>query len=114
MQPSDAIELRTNLSNSLQCTTEKTDMAINVSFPIYVIGFMSFISWFLFIFYGGIGLAALPLDFIYAFCNKPRKLTKIEMEKEKQTLCAEASELRRMGEEVKKVEPEAMKKTCKD
>jgi LMBR1 domain-containing protein 1 len=89
-------------------------MAINVSFPIYIIGFMSFLSWFLFIFYGGIGLAALPLDFIYSFCNKPKKLKPAEMERERNTLCAEASELRRIGDEVKKVEPEAMKKTCKD
>ena len=89
-------------------------MSINVSFPIYVIGFMSFLSWFLFIFYGGIGLAALPLDFIYHFCNKPRKLKPHEMEKERDVICMEASELRRIGEEVKKVEPEALKKTCKD
>jgi LMBR1 domain-containing protein 1 len=73
---------------------------------------MSFLSWFLFIFYGGIGLAALPLDFIYAFCNKPKKMRPAELETEKKRLCAEASELRRMGDEVKKVEHEAMKKTC--
>jgi LMBR1 domain-containing protein 1 len=89
-------------------------MSINVSFPIYVIGFMSFLSWFLFIFYGGIGLAALPLDFIYAFCNRPKKMSKLQMEKEREILLAEATELRTIGEEVKKMEHEALKKTCND
>ena len=41
-----------NISN---CLKEEAVLSIDVSFPIYVIGLMSFISWFLFIVFGGIG-----------------------------------------------------------
>jgi hypothetical protein len=44
-----------------------------VSFPIYVIGVISFLSWFLFVVFGGIGISAIPLDCIRAFIGRPRK-----------------------------------------
>lgn len=54
---------------------------MNVSFPIYVIGLISFLSWFLFIVFGGIGLAAIPMDLIRAFVGRPkRNYTREEIE----------------------------------
>lgn len=46
------------------CSAVDVDLTIEVTFPIYVVGFMSFIGWFLFVVYGGIGVVALPLDLI--------------------------------------------------
>lgn len=49
------------------------ELEIDVSFPIYVIGVISFLSWFLFVLFGGIGLSAIPMDLIRAFCGRPRR-----------------------------------------
>ena len=46
------------------CKKEPSELEIPVSFPIFVIGFMSFFSWILFSFFGGIGIPALPFGFL--------------------------------------------------
>lgn len=38
-----------------------------------MIGLISFLSWFLFTVFGGIGLAAIPLDLIRSFAARPKK-----------------------------------------
>lgn len=64
---------------------------MNVSFPIYVIGLVSFLSWFLFTIFGGIGLAAVPLDLIRTFNARPRKFyTKDEIDKMRLRLVKES------------------------
>jgi len=35
-------------------------------------GFLSFIGWFLFGLFGGIGLSALPMDMIRSYKHRPR------------------------------------------
>jgi LMBR1 domain-containing protein 1 len=65
----------------MKCTIKKEELELNVSFPIYVIGLISFLSWFLFIVFGGIGIAAIPMDLIRAFIGRPKKnFTKEEIE----------------------------------
>ena len=61
-----------DLSN-MKCTQNKEELELNVSFPIYVIGLISFLSWFLFIVFGGIGIAAIPMDLIRTFFGRPKK-----------------------------------------
>jgi len=42
---------------------------------------VSFLSWFLFTVFGGIGLAAIPLDLIRAFSARPKRIyTREEIE----------------------------------
>jgi len=47
---------------SKNCIKLEVELKVDVSFIIYIIGFLSFISWFIFVLFGGIGLAAIPLD----------------------------------------------------
>ncbi len=97
------------------CTTDATTLNIDVSFPIYVIGFMSFISWFLFVIFGGIGLPALPLDFIYDFCTRPIKMSSSEVEKLKNNIADRASGIKAIAQQCKELENSGVeKKGCKN
>lgn len=51
---------------------EKVRMSIQLSFPVYITGLVSFIGWFAFAIFCGIGLVALPLDLILAFVHRPK------------------------------------------
>lgn len=65
---------------------------------------MSFISWFLFVLYGGIGLAALPLDLIYDFATRPKKLTIAQMEAQKERIIKDTVALQELGSETRSFE----------
>ena len=65
---------------------------------------MSFISWFVFVLFGGIGLAALPLDLIYDFCTRPKKLNASEIEKQKTKVKENTIYLRELANEVRALE----------
>jgi len=47
-----------------RCTRLSAILELNVSFPIYLMAMMSFIGWFFFVMYAGVGLTALPMDLI--------------------------------------------------
>lgn len=49
-----------------------TIVSIPTSFPVFCMGFMAFIGWFLFVLFGGVGLSALPMDLINEFINRPK------------------------------------------
>ena len=46
-------------------------LTLTVSFPIYLLALMSFIGWFLFVLFAGVGLSALPIDLILEWKNRP-------------------------------------------
>jgi LMBR1 domain-containing protein 1 len=99
--------------NISTCTRNETTLNIDVSFPIFVIGLMSFISWFLFVIFGGIGLPALPLDFIYDFCTRPKKMTTSELNKIKDKVAIRAKNFEALGLECLEMEKnDIMKKGC--
>jgi LMBR1 domain-containing protein 1 len=72
---------------------------------------MSFISWFLFVIFGGIGLAALPLDMIYDFVTRPKKLTHLEMEYQKKRILEDGKILKDLALETKSLEDSGAKKS---
>jgi LMBR1 domain-containing protein 1 len=86
------------------CMRNETTMTIDVSFPIFVIGLMSFVSWFLFVIFGGIGLAALPLDFFYDFCTRPKKISPSELKYLKEKTVRRAKEIEKVLQECKTLE----------
>jgi LMBR1 domain-containing protein 1 len=95
--------------NQINCSRKLEDLKIDVTFPIYIIGLMSFISWFLFVLFGGIGLAALPLDHFYDFCTRPKALKPSEVEKRKKKILEESSSLKVLGNEIKAMEDKGVK-----
>lgn len=75
-----------------------------LSFPIFAIGLFSFCSWFLFVIFGGIGIPALPLDFIYYYTTKPNKVTKEELQQTKNDLINDIEKVRTMAKDAQIME----------
>lgn len=44
---------------------------MKVSIAVFIIAAFSFIGWFFFVIFGGVGLSALPMDFIHSFTRRP-------------------------------------------
>lgn len=59
--------------------------------------------------FGGIGLAALPLDLIYDFRTRPRKLSYYQVEKRKKEMFNDISSLNELAKEVKTMEIEGIR-----
>lgn len=53
-------------------------ITVNVSISTFFAAFMAFVGWFFFAVFGGIGLAALPLDLILTFVNRPKHMDPAE------------------------------------
>ncbi len=74
---------------------------MDVSFVVYMIAFFTWIGWIFFILFGGLGLFAIPLDFIYAFTQRPKKRTQRELNQTKEELQRTATELYEVGQALK-------------
>ena len=108
---SDSEDYENDIKKSNDNTvSSESEMKIDVSFPIFAIGFLCFISYFLFILFGGIGLFALPLDMIYSFCSRPKKLDKGTIEQMKKEIVETAADLKELALKVKKLEEEGADK----
>ena len=88
-----------------QCdSTKNVDIQINVSLSVYVIALLSFISYILFVIFGGIGIFAFPLDLIYSFCTRPIKLNPHKLEETKKEIVVAAADLKDLAMQIKKLE----------
>ena len=80
------------------------DMQIEVNFLIYAVAVLLFVSWLLFAFFGGIGLAAIPIDLFCSFKKRPKRMRTKEIEKRKEILTQNIEELKILGQELKQLE----------
>jgi LMBR1 domain-containing protein 1 len=64
-------------------------------------GFMAWLGWWAFAMFGGIGLAALPLDLILAYTHRPRRLDAVEFAEIQMSLRERTNELVDIGELLK-------------
>jgi LMBR1 domain-containing protein 1 len=83
------------------CDEGSIELEVPISFPIYTVAWMSFIGWILFVTYGGVGLAALPIDLINSFRFRPRRLTYQELDAKKRALTGKVRELILEGERIR-------------
>jgi len=58
----------------INCVLTRFIWDIPVTFPIYVMAFISFIGWFFFALFVGVGMVALPMDFINEYKTRPEKM----------------------------------------
>lgn len=104
------------LSNSTSLITtnctknEDAELTLDVSFPVFIIGFMSFISWILFCFFGGVGIPALPIDLITDFISRPKKRTMSEMIEIKEQILLNTKKVKEIAMEVKDYESKGYNK----
>eukprot|EP00557_Chaetoceros_sp_GSL56_P009331 CAMPEP_0176500014 /NCGR_PEP_ID=MMETSP0200_2-20121128/13277_1 /TAXON_ID=947934 /ORGANISM="Chaetoceros sp., Strain GSL56" /LENGTH=460 /DNA_ID=CAMNT_0017898557 /DNA_START=43 /DNA_END=1425 /DNA_ORIENTATION=+ len=76
-------------------------IVVPVSIPTFLSGFMAFIGWFFFAVFGGIGLAAVPLDLILAFVNRPKRMDPAEFADKQMEVRNRTMELVDIGELLK-------------
>lgn len=91
-----------------KCVHKETSMEINVSFVIYAIGLLSFISNFFLCIFGGIGFFALPLDMVYSFCTRPIKMSPTKIEELKKDIVETVVDLKELGLHIKTLEKEGV------
>ena len=99
--------------NNDNCESVDGDIELDVNFIIYAMAVLLFVSWLLFAFFGGIGLAAVPIDLFCSFRHRPRHMKSREIEKRKEILLRNVEELRLLGQEVKKLESKGDNKIFK-
>ena len=86
------------------CKSSDEHLQIKVNFLIYAIAVLLFVSWLSFAFFGGIGLACVPLDLFFSFINRPKRMRSIEIDQRKNILLKNVEELRSLGAELKQLE----------
>jgi LMBR1 domain-containing protein 1 len=95
------------------CQSVDGDIQVKVNFLIYAIAVLLFVSWLLFAFFGGIGLAAVPIDLFCAFKKRPKHMKSKEIDRRKTILLKNVEELRLLGQEVKRLEEKGDNKRFK-
>jgi len=80
-----------------RCSVVAYNWVIPVSFPLYVVAFVAFLGWFFFVVFGGVGLAALPVELIQEFTTRPEPMTTKTYFTERASLGARAKSLLEIG-----------------
>ena len=88
-----------------QCTAvEDSEIEFTVDFQVYAIALLSFISYVLFMLFGGVGLFSFPLDLIYSFCTRPIRIKPGKLEEMKKEIVVTAADLKDLRMQLKKLE----------
>lgn len=77
------------------------EINITVSITTFLGRFMAFLGWWVFALFGGIGMAALPLNRILTFVHRPRLMSTAEMADAKLSIRTRVNELVDIGEHLK-------------
>ena len=76
-------------------------LVLQVDVSNFYAGLMAFIGWFLFAIFGGVGLAAMPLDLIMMYVKRPRHMDAQEFQEAQTSLRERTNELVDIGELIK-------------
>ena len=74
---------------------------LTASFLIYLVAFLSFIGWFFFALYAGVGLVSLPLDLLRAFWYRPRHMPRDLYLRSKKEVSKRTQSLLELGNKIK-------------
>lgn len=85
------------LAGALMKDSFRTRISFQSTFIVYMIALVSFVGWFLFAIFGGVGLAALPMDLITAFTTRPKPMPAEELAHEQLLLQARVADLIEVG-----------------
>jgi LMBR1 domain-containing protein 1 len=86
------------------CVTVDRVLSLKVSLFVYVVGLLAAIGWFFFFVFGGVGLAALPMDLISDFRNRPKPITIAEYAAKKVDIGSRIAKLMEEGKELEERE----------
>ena len=98
----DSVVLQGNIVDQ---TLNTVRLSTNPS--VFYAGLMAWMGWFVFAIFGGVGLAAMPLDLILAFTDRPRHMDAVEFAEAQVILRDRVNELVNVGELLKLEREEA-------
>jgi LMBR1 domain-containing protein 1 len=84
------------------CKPASSILNMDVTIVIFLAAVMSFVGWFLFSIYVGIGFIALPLDCFNAFIHRPKMLSTSEARNQRKVLMKRSEELLKVGDDMAK------------
>ena len=92
--------------NDYLLTTQIDDLGqetitLQVDVATFFGGLMAWLGWFLFAIFGGIGMTALPLDFILKFTQRPKHMDAVEFAEVEMSIQQRVNELVDIGEQLK-------------
>jgi len=82
-------------------TAKDTTIEVDVTISTFFAAFMTFLGWLFFAVFGGIGLAAMPLDLILAFVHRPKHMDAVEFAEAQVNIRQRVNELVDVGELMK-------------
>jgi len=85
------------LTKNPQTITKKA-LVFKVGFSVFLMAFFSFIGWVLLVFFGGMGLFAIPWDLVETYRNRPIKRSKQEILAKKSYLQDSITDLIQRGQ----------------
>lgn len=81
--------------------TGSETLTLQVSVSVFFGGLMAWLGWWLFSLFGGVGLAAMPMDLILTYRDRPRHLDPVEFAEAQMSLRERVNELVDIGELIK-------------
>uniref|UniRef100_A0A7R9Y953 Uncharacterized protein n=1 Tax=Pinguiococcus pyrenoidosus TaxID=172671 RepID=A0A7R9Y953_9STRA len=111
------------LSDIVRCTMTNTDdvtgnasfsesdetVELPVSFPVYLIALMAFVGYFFFVIFGGVGMAALPIDLILSYVYRPKRIDQRRFREEEKGIQKRSKDLIEIAQLLKKERSEFAK-----
>lgn len=93
------------LSAATEClsgcvSTSDDTLSIDTSFATYIAGFTGWVGWFVFVVFGGVGLASVPITLIGKYIDRPKLRTPKELEEMRSALQKRTSDLLRLGTDI--------------
>lgn len=88
--------LNTTTTSALIVRSNQT-VELTVTFGLYLMALMSFIGWFLFAIFAGLGMAAIPFDLFRAYRHRPERLDRAQLASRELTIQRRCKELVELG-----------------
>lgn len=94
----------TNICYAPFCTAGVIYWNMVLTFPVYIIAFLSFVGWWFFTFFAAVGLFALPMDLINDFRTRPKPISHAVYFDEKQKLGQRCTKLIELGKKLQNLD----------
>ncbi|ETO32105.1 LMBR1-like conserved region-containing protein [Reticulomyxa filosa] len=90
------------------CGKKHLTLHVQVTIGVFLMAMLSFLGWFLFCVFAGIGLVALPIDLFNSWKHRPKPIPLDKYAEEKRKIGQRAAMLREAGNEIRKDELNAL------
>jgi len=108
---SGVLQSYSTTSLSTACIEGLTTFTTKEPFAVYLICLLSFVGWWVFLLFLGVGLSAVPMDLINEFRGRPKKISKDEFSRRRTKLLQHVQALRKTHKQLEAVKETVEKDT---